>query len=151
MPLHQSALSSLLHAIDSVFDNTAHPTRRQAISASKLEKGDASFSTSKRFLGWEVDTYRMQLSLPKHRLEAITALLHTYLKQRRTSTQKWAQLLGVLRSSAPALYGASHLFSILQHAGKHHTARCICLTHLLRMVLQDWLLLVQHIHDTPAP
>jgi hypothetical protein len=30
----------------------------------KLEKGDATFATVKRILGWDVDTHKMQLSLP---------------------------------------------------------------------------------------
>jgi hypothetical protein len=150
-PTHQPALTSLLHAIDKVFDSRKHSTRRQAVSTSKLENGDASFSTHKRILGWDVDTYHMQPSLPKHCLDTITALLQTYLQQWHTSMRKWAKLIGVLQSSAPALYGAHHLFSILQHAAKHQRRRPIRITPLLRMVLQDWQLLVNDIHTTPAP
>jgi hypothetical protein len=150
-PLHYHTLNTLLHTIDRVFDGAPHPTCRQAISKSKLEKGDATFATVKRILGWDVDTHKMQLSLPLHRLTALTTLLQTYIQVKRVSKRRWAQLLGVLRSSAPALYGASHLFSILQHAATQRDARRIRITHLLRTVLRDWLLLIKDMHHTLAP
>jgi hypothetical protein len=149
-PLHTHSMNILLHTIDMVFDSTPHPTRRQAISESKLAKGDASFSTTKRILGWDVDTYRMHLSLPSHRLHGLTTLLNQYALQKRTSRRKWAQLLGGLRSLAPALYGASHLFSILQHALTGRLTR-VQITPLIRTVLHDWLLLVRDIHTKPTP
>jgi hypothetical protein len=71
-----------MHAIDSVFDSDPSPPRRQAISANKIEKGDAAFSTKKCVLGWDVDTAMMQLSLPAHRLASLSNLLSTFLQKK---------------------------------------------------------------------
>jgi hypothetical protein len=150
-PRQEPAMLHLLHTLDNVFDSCPSPPCRHTISRSKLTKGDAVFSTQKRILGWDVDTARMQLSLPAHRLHAIGALLTATMSLKRTSRRKWAQLLGILRSSAPALYGATHLFSILQHAAKDSSARRIRLTPLVRTVLQDWLSILNDLHNSPAP
>jgi hypothetical protein len=58
--------------------------------------------------------------------------------------------LGVLRSSTPALYGAPHLFSILQHALKGLCTKRLRLTTLVRAVLHDWRTLLEDIHTVPA-
>jgi hypothetical protein len=144
-------MNHLLHMLDDVFDSCPSPPRRHTVSLSKLAKGDAVFSTQKRILGWDLDTARMQLSLPAHRLQAIDTLLTSYMSLKRTSRRKWSQLLGILRSSAPALYGAMHLFSILQHAATDVQARRIRLTPLVRTVLQDWLSILTNLHNNPAP
>jgi hypothetical protein len=109
-----------------------------------------AFSTQKQLLGWLVDTQALTIALPPHRLENMTTLLNTMLAQRRTSTRKWKQLLGTLRSTTPALYGANHLFSILQHALIAHPAR-VKLTSLVKTILRDWLALAASATHTPVP
>jgi len=108
-PFHQTTLNSLLHNIDTVFHNV-DPMRRNVISLSKLAKGDATLSTTKRVLGWDIDTHRTTLSLPQHCLDALTQLLTDTLHKKRTSRKQWHILLGLLRSTTPALYGAAHFF-----------------------------------------
>jgi hypothetical protein len=150
-PRHTTALNTLLHAIDSVFTDSNHSIRRPIISRSKLDKGDAVFSTSKRVLGWDIDTSTMCLALPQHRLDNLTSIINTFLAKNRTSRRSWQQLLGVLRSSSPALYGAAHLFSILQHTLTTSRAKRIRLPQLSKRVLQDWLHLATQAHDQPVP
>jgi len=150
-PAEPSALNTMLHAIDSVFDNTPHPHRRQAISQSKLDKGDATFSTTKRILGWDIDTHFMHLSLPAHRHDTLATSIQHCLNVKRTSLKIWRRLLGLLRSSSPAIYGATHLFSILQHAQTATTRKRVTISPIIRLVLNDWLTLLNDIHQRPAP
>jgi hypothetical protein len=149
-PMQEMAMNHLLCAIDKVFDNQPCFPRRAAISSAKLDKGDAVFSTQKRILGWDVDTSTMQLTLPAHRLALLTAALTRFSQLQRTSRHKWRQLLGTLRSATPALYGATHLFSILQHAATKSSGRRIRLTSLVHSVLRDWLHLLQNLHCHPV-
>jgi hypothetical protein len=120
------------------------------VSASKLAKGDACFSTTKRILGWDIDTYHMLLKLPQHRLDHLVELLTEILHKRRLSRKRWYKLLGFLRSTSPALYGAQHLFSVLQYPLRqpHHRIR---LTALLKAPLKEWLHLAQHAARVPTP
>jgi len=94
-PLHTSTLKSLLHSIDAVFSDTTDTPRRAVISNKKLQQGDVTFSTFKRVLGWDVDTHRMTIQLPVHRLQKIKDLLQPLLHKKRTS-------LRVLASAADA-------------------------------------------------
>jgi hypothetical protein len=149
-PFHQHTLNTLLHNIDTVFTNV-DPSRRDVISLSKIANGDATLSTTKRILGWDIDTHRMTLSLPQHRLDALNTLLLSTLNKKRTSRKKWHVLLGTLRSTTPALYGAAHLFSILQYALTDTATNRIRLTPLIKAVLRDWIHLASHIHHNPAP
>jgi hypothetical protein len=84
-PKHTDLMHRLLHHINTVFSD--HPTspRRLIVSESKIMKGDATFSTFKRFLGWDLDTYNMTIHLPKHRLERLDALLHSTLASTHTT------------------------------------------------------------------
>jgi hypothetical protein len=149
-PLHLPWLNALLHALDSVFQDADDSSRRQIILASKLQKGDACFSTSKRILGWDIDTVNMHISLPLHRLQSMTESLTNLLQHKRVSRKKWHKILGVLRSTTPALYGAHHLFSLLQHALTKATGR-IRLTSLLRATFHEWLHLVATAAACPMP
>jgi hypothetical protein len=63
----------------------------------------------------------------------------------------WQRLLGTLRSTSPALYGAKHLFSTLQHALREQRGRRIRLTALLRASLLDWTLLATTANAQPVP
>jgi hypothetical protein len=56
-PHHLQTLNTLLHSIESIFHDHPHTCRRPVISRSKLDKGDASFSTQKQILGWHIDTH----------------------------------------------------------------------------------------------
>jgi len=150
-PHHWPLMNTLLHSLDSVFHDPAPTNRRQIVSASKLNKGDATFSTQKRILGWDIDTHRMTLSLPTHRLEGMSDLIHSTLYRKRTSRKAWQRLLGTLRSTSPALYGAKHLFSTLQHALRDQRGRRIRLTSLLRASLMDWTLLATTANAVPVP
>jgi hypothetical protein len=78
-------------------------------------------------------------------------LLLPLLHQHRTSAKKWQQLLGVLRSTTSAFYGAHHLFSILQHAQQHPSRGRIRLTTLVKAVLRDWLHLAAVAVELPVP
>jgi hypothetical protein len=50
-PLHMPLMNSLLHHLHSVFQDQAGSPRKAIVSASRVEKGDATFSTQKRILG----------------------------------------------------------------------------------------------------
>jgi len=140
-PYQLPLMNTLLNSLDKVFHDPAPTNRRQIVSASKLNKGDATFATQKRILGWDIDTHFMTLSLPTHRLEGMSELINSTLHRKRVSRTTWQRLLGTLRSTSPALYGAKHLFSTLQHALRDQRGRRIRLTALLRASLVDWTLL----------
>lgn len=74
-PLHLPALNPLLHIIDKVFKDDTHTNCRLIVSASKLQKGDTAFSTTKRVLGWDFNTESMTLHLPPTCLQQIETLL----------------------------------------------------------------------------
>ena len=134
-PHHMPLMHNLLTAIDMVFHDPVNSNCWQVVSASKLLKGDATFSTFKRLLGWDVNTHTMTLALPEHRLLSLTDLIQETLKKRRSSRTAWQHLLGTLRSTSPALYGARHLFSTLQHAFTDQHGRRIRLTNLIHATL----------------
>jgi hypothetical protein len=83
-PFHTPTLNTLLHNIDRVFYDHPSSARRATISASKLAKGDAAFSTKKTLLGWTIDTHRMTLSLPPHRLASLTDTITAVMSRPRT-------------------------------------------------------------------
>lgn len=114
-PLPLPTLNILLHTINSVFQDPVDTPQCQIISQSKLDKGNGAFSVEKRILGWDINTAKMALALPPHCLEQLQSLLQEFLHKKRTSTKKWRYLLGIC-STTPALYGAKHLFSVLQLA-----------------------------------
>jgi hypothetical protein len=150
-PYQMPLLNTLLNSLDRVFHDPAPTNRRQIVSALKLNKGDATFSTQKRILGWDIDAYFMTLSLPAHRLDGMSELIHSILHRKRVSRTAWQRLLGTLRSTSPALYGAKHLFSMLQHALREQRGRRIRLTALLRASLIDWTLLATNGNAQPVP
>ena len=110
----QAVLRSALHSIDAVFRPLA-PTdpdhRTEPASVKKMLKGYAAWETQKRILGWDLDTEASTLRLPAHRLERLYELLDMLSPlHKRASIKRWHQLLGKLRSMAPALPGARGLF-----------------------------------------
>jgi hypothetical protein len=150
-PAHTPLLNKLLHSIDTVFHDPPNTLRRHVISLKKIDAGDAAFTTTKRFLGWDINTEAMTLALPSHCLEALTKLISSFLAQKRTSLSKWRRLLGTLRSTSPALYAASHYFSILQSALTTASAGRIRITPLTHAVLRDWLTLATTAAQHPVP
>jgi len=145
------AMNCLLHAIDDVFHDPKHSNRRNIVSTSKLAKGEATFSTKKRLLGWDIDTHMMTLTLPQHRLETLIDHISSFLPKKRTSRRQWQRLLGTLRSTTPALYGAEHLFSLLQHVLTDQLRPRLRLSSLIKESLEDWLRLAQTAVEHPVP
>jgi hypothetical protein len=139
-PQQRRVLRAALSAIDDVFRpvTASDPVcRQEPASRKKMLKGDAHWSTQKRMLGWDIDTERLTLNLPPHRIERLQEVL-TWLRppRKRLPRTKWHQLLGELRSMSPALPGARGLFSALQAALSHGDGRRVRLN--------------QHIYDTAA-
>jgi hypothetical protein len=150
-PHHEPLLNRLLYTIDAVFQDPPDSPRKQVVSVSKLDNGDATFSTYKCFLGWDIDSHRMTLQLLQRRLASLAELLTTFLGKQRTSKCRWQRLLGTLRSTTPALYGATHMFSLLQHALTTTTGPRIRITPLLKATLSDWLHLADTAANNPVP
>ena len=97
--------------------------RNETASVKKLRKGDASWATCKKVLGWIIDTTAMTIHLPQRRVDRLEEILESIPRsQRRTSLKKWHKVLGELRSMTLAIPGARGLFSELQHAFKDRPA-----------------------------
>jgi hypothetical protein len=103
-PLHTYTMRSLLHSVDAIFYDPPSSTRRAVISQSKIEKGDASWSTQKTLLGWQIDTATMTVTLPPHRQTRLLSIQTDVSAKQRISRRKWQQLLGELRSMALSLH-----------------------------------------------
>jgi hypothetical protein len=116
----RDVMRASLHAIDAVFEPLSPqdpPHRKEPASVKKMLKGDACWATTKRILGWDLDTVAGTLNLPPHRIERLHELLDAISPpNRRVSVKTWHKLLGELRSMSPALPGSRGLFSILQAA-----------------------------------
>jgi hypothetical protein len=110
---------AILHSIDTIFRTHPHPDnpahRKDTVSRTKLQQGDGTWATSKVMLGWLLDTSDKTLRLPQHKADRLVHLVEEFLPLKRTSRQRWQQLLGELRHIATAIPGAKYLFSILQH------------------------------------
>jgi hypothetical protein len=144
-------MRATVHSIETVFHNDPASPRRQVISCSKLSKGDGSWSTTKRILGWDIDTALQTIHLPPHRRARIEELIIPLLTQSRVSRAKWFALLGELRSMVPALHGSKYLFSILQHTLCHQQTPRLHLSTNVKKALADWLYLAQMVAENPAP
>ena len=147
----------LFHAIDDVF-RPLHPDddphRAEPISVNKLRKGDASWSTCKKVLGWLIDTEAAIITLPPNRLQRLDNLLSEFPStRRRASVDDWHKLLGELRSMAIALPASHGLFSHLQSALQHALARGsrrIRLTSAVHSILDDFRFLCATITGRPT-
>ena len=133
---------TLLHTIDDVFrplSPTDPPYRTEPISTSKLSKGDGSWSTRKKLLGWTVDSVDMTLTLPPRRLTRLKELLDSIPPTRkRLSVDTWHRLLGELRSMSLALPGSRGLFSHLQQALHTRVGTRLRLTEAFHRALDDF-------------
>jgi hypothetical protein len=143
-------MNNLLHQLYMVFHDPLPQLHHQTMSQSKLEKGDAVFSTQKHVPDWDINTLTMMLQLSEHHLQSLQILLSTMQSKRRISKHTWRRMLGTLRSMALALYGAEHLFSILQHALWQTPGSRIHLHPLFKSILSDWLHLATMIHNHPV-
>lgn len=119
-PQRQRVMRTTLHAIDSVLrplTPTEDPIdRKEPASVKKMLKGEACWSTTKRILGWDLDTVASTINLPAHCLARLYELLDMLLPPRkRLAIRTSHRLLGELQSMALALPGARGLFSALQH------------------------------------
>ena len=117
---------ALLHNIDKVFrpnDTEDHAQRKQPISVSKLDKGDAAFSTIKRCLGWDYCIRSKTLRRTPQRERKVRAALAPWLTHRRTSRTAYQSALGQLRSLVPGVPGLSGQFSRLQQRLTLHQGR----------------------------
>jgi hypothetical protein len=150
-PNHFATLQRLLHHLDKVFQDPDNSPRKSVVSRSKVDKGDATYSTSKRILGWDIDTLRMELTLPEHRKHRLHNLLSEFLNKSHVSKRKWQRLLGELRSMALAIHSAKYLFCILQQGLGNSTKRRIRLNSLIKHTLLDWVALLQSLHSLPVP
>ncbi|MFN9954013.1 MAG: hypothetical protein ACK55I_13015, partial [bacterium] len=87
-PQHLPTLNRLLHALHDIFHDPPDTLHRQVISTSKLAKGDDTFSTQKRILGWDMDSSRMTLALPQDRLDNLITMISDMLQKLCTSKRK---------------------------------------------------------------
>jgi hypothetical protein len=78
-PLPWPAMNNLLSHIHSVFRDPDSSPRRKIVSESKVAKGDATFGTFKRLLGWDIDSASLTIHLPDHRRAQLELLLDTFL------------------------------------------------------------------------
>lgn len=107
-PKQLPTLNSLLHAIHAVFHDHTDSPHSAVISHSKLHKGDATFSTQKPILGWDIDTHTITIAWPLQHLQNLHTLIHQFINKQHTCQHQWRHLLGTLRRSIPALYGETH-------------------------------------------
>jgi len=150
-PAQHHALQNLLHHLNSVFWDVPATPRKPVISLSKVLKGEATLSTKKHILGWDVDTQRMEIQLPDHHVQRLTDLLDFFLSKHHASKKQWQRLLGELRSMALAIHSSRYLFSNLQHQLVKATARCFRISALTRHALDDWRELITSLNKTPVP
>lgn len=150
----RQVLRATLSSIDKVLrpltpDDPPH--RKEPASIKKMRQGDAHWATDKRILGWDINTSAMTLSLPPHRLTRLHAILDWISPpRRRLPVKQWHQLLGELRSMAPALPGARGLFSLLQDALRHADQRRIRITPHLHALAADFRRLVDDLARRPT-
>jgi hypothetical protein len=136
--------------MSTLFKDSNRSPRRPVVSTSKVNKGDATFSTQKRILGWDIDSANLTISLPPHRVERLEHILHNCLAKKHTTRLQWQKLLGELRSMTSAIHSSVYLFSplqqLLQKSGKR-----LRLTQLIRQFLRDWQHLLRTLTQHPVP
>jgi hypothetical protein len=108
----------VLTSLDEVLrqlDNQDNVHRQEPASIKKMLKGYATWAARNILLGGLLDTCAMTVQLPPHRAVCLFELLDSIApKQRRTTVNKWQNLLGELRSMVLAIPGGKGLFSVLQ-------------------------------------
>ena len=144
----------LLHSIDKIFrplEPSDPSCRREPVSIKKLRAGDGTWATVKTVLGWIIDTVKMTLALPPHRVTRLQELLDTVpLTQKRISIKKWYKLLGELRSMSLALPGARHCFSHMQDALRTKSKGRISLHKGVHQAINDFRWMATNISSRPT-
>jgi hypothetical protein len=141
--LRERVRSTLFHSIDQLLrplDHTDKNTsRREPISTSKLDKGDAKWSTRKCLLGWIIDTVQETIELPEHRRLHLLTILSSLLTKRRVSLKSWQQSIGELQSMILAIPGGQGFFSAFYNGLSQSTTsdHRIRITHPIRNTLED--------------
>jgi hypothetical protein len=151
-----STLHHTLQSILQIFRDKSTPRdppqRRHIISTSKMEKGDATWSTQKVVLGWLINAAEGTLRLQPHKAQRLKDITAAFSSKVRTSRKQWMRLLGELRYMATAIPGARYLFSVLQHVLKDQPKSSrLRLTPLVKQSLRDWGLLAESLHANPMP
>lgn len=150
----QRVMRCALHSIDQVLRPLASSDgqhRKEPVSVKKLLQGDACWATRKTILGWDMDTVSGTLNLPVHRLTRLYTLLDAFPPtRRRVPISEWHQLLGELRSMAPALPGARGLFSVLQDALRKGDRSRVRLTRHVFDSLADFRAIADSLRDRPT-
>ena len=128
-----------MHCINAVFQpsNPADvPARKEPISVKKLGKGDASWQTHGRILGWDVNTLSKTLHLPEHRRTDILDRINRATNQRRTPKKEWEKLLGCVRNAVFAIQGGIGHLSLAQSALSTARRSTVTLTNRARSQLR---------------
>jgi hypothetical protein len=97
-------------------DERDGPSRKEPISISKLEKGDAALHDTKRFLGWDFQGSGKELLMAEHRRDKAIQHLDDLLEKSSANRKDWEKILGQLRSLVPGIPGSQGQFSVLQEA-----------------------------------
>jgi hypothetical protein len=143
-----------MQAVDNVFqplDPNDPVHRTEPISVKKLLKGDASWATCKKVLGWIIDLVNMTLTLPERRLKRLGKILAEIGPERkRLALDKWHKLIGELRSMSIAIPGARGLFSHLQAAHKTQANNRLRLTAGFHQALDDFSWLQDSLAQRPT-
>jgi hypothetical protein len=133
---------ALLNSLDKVFrplSPSDNPERQEPASIKKFLKGNGTWSTKKRMLGWDIDTVAKTIRLPPHRVERLFEILDSIKPYHRTvSTKQWHKVLGELRSMTLAIPGSKGLFSILQEAFRHEENERLQLSPAVHGILRDF-------------
>jgi hypothetical protein len=88
-PKHIYTRDNFLCHLDSIFRDKNESLRRTIVSDSKVLKGDTTFATTKRILGWDLDTASMEIRLPQHQVERLQDLISTFLQNKHSTRTKW--------------------------------------------------------------
>jgi hypothetical protein len=150
----RSVRRTLFHCLDEVMRpvSPSDPeSRQEPASVKKLKKGDAHWATRKVVLGWLLDTVRMTIELPPHRLDRLNEILDSLPRTKhRIALKKWHQIVGELRSMSLAVPGLRGCFSLLQEAFRHQDKHRIRLTTELHDFLDDMRYFVQDLAARPT-
>jgi hypothetical protein len=146
-----SALTTLLHSIGEVFQDSHNSLRGLVISVSKIAKGDTTLSTTQRLLGWDIKPSTMTLHLPPHRVTRLAELLSNVQNKKFVLRRRWQTLLGELRSMVLALHSSKHMFSVLQHLLLNTNKRRLYISRHIRQTLHQWQQMVHRLHHQPVP
>ena len=130
--------------------NVGGQKRNEAVSLSKLLKGDGAWATRKGILGWIVDTVRQTLELPAHRKLELAVMLKSLCRARRISRKRYEKALGKLRFVSSAIRGTAGLFSVLQDALNQSSDRRIKITRHLKDHLYAFARLTASLSQRPT-